>query len=63
MSGRLLVADRADARLFAYVAESRFTTAEVSTSRLGASLHPFADEATARTALEAAGGANIRTES
>lgn len=60
MTGQLLVADRADGRLFAYVAEARFTTSEVSASRLGASLHPFPDETTARTALEAAGGANVR---
>ena len=60
MSGRFLIADRVDARLFAYIAETRFTEHKVSTSRLSASLTPFPDAASAEAALIEAGGSNIR---
>lgn len=62
MSGPLLIADHPDGSLrFAYVAaDVRFTQAAIACSRMGAVLNPFPNEAAARTALEAAGGANVR---
>jgi len=60
MSERFLIADGPNGRLFACIADSRFTEAAVSPMRLGASLRPFKYEERARLALNMAGGTNIR---
>lgn len=59
---KMLVADRIDAMLFAYIAETRFTEPAVGCSTFAAILHPFPDEAAARSALIAAGGENVRVK-
>ena len=55
-----LIADRSDARLYACIADVRFTPPKVSTSRFSASLSPFPDAEAAKIALAAAGGKNVR---
>lgn len=59
-AGSFLIADHLEGRLFACIAESRFTEPAVAATRMGASLHPFPDQDAARAALEAAGGTAVR---
>ncbi len=60
MSARFVIADHNGSRLFACVTDAQFVKPEVSTSRLGASLHPYPDVDCAIAALKAAGGENVR---